>query len=76
MPPIPPDQISPFGLSIANAVRATGNSVSRTRLFELIKTGEVDARKIGRRTVVMTASLEAYLLRQPQVARTSRPVAP
>jgi hypothetical protein len=66
MPLIPNEQTSPFALSIAAAVGATGNAVSRTRLFDLIRTGEVDARKVGRRTVVMAASLRAYLERQPK----------
>jgi hypothetical protein len=57
-----------FGLSIAGAVQATGNAVSRTRLFDLIRNGEVDARKVGRRTAVMAASLHDYLLRQPRAA--------
>ncbi len=68
MPPIPPEQVSPFALSIAAAVQATGNAVSRTRLFDLIRTGEVDARKVGRRTVVITASLRNYIARQPRAA--------
>ena len=67
-PPIPTEQVSPFGLSIAAAVEATGSAVSRTRLFELIRTGEVDARKVGRRTVVIADSLRDYLLRQPHAA--------
>jgi hypothetical protein len=68
MPPIPPQQVSPFAFSIAGAVEATGRAISRTRLFELIRTGEIDARKVGRRTVVMADSLHEYLQRQPKAA--------
>ena len=68
MPPIPAEQTSPFALSIAAAVGATGNAVSRTRLFDLIRAGEVDARKVGRRTVVLADSLRAYIERQPRAA--------
>jgi hypothetical protein len=68
MPPISPEQVSPFALSIAAAVHATGNAISRTRLFDLIRTGEVDARKVGRRTVVIAASLHDYIARQPRAA--------
>jgi hypothetical protein len=50
------------------AVEATGRAISRTRLFELIRTGEIDARKVGRRTVVMADSLHEYLQRQPKAA--------
>ena len=51
--------------SITAAVAATGNAVSRTRLFALIKAGEIDARRVGRRTVVIADSLRAYLDRAP-----------
>jgi hypothetical protein len=68
MPPIPAEQVSPFALSIAAAVGATGNAVSRTRLFELIRNGEIDARKVGRRTVIISDSLRDYLMRQPRAA--------
>ncbi len=73
MPPIPPEQMSPFpvapspfALSIAAAVQATGNAISRSRLFELIRTGDIDARKVGRRTVIVADSLRAYIERQPR----------
>ena len=68
MPPTSED-VALFALSIAAAVQATGNAVSRTRLFDLIKSGEVDARKVGRRTVIIAASLRDYVERQPR-ART------
>jgi hypothetical protein len=55
----------PMALSIAGAVQATGNAVSRTRMFALIKAGEIDARRIGRRTVIIADSLRAYLDRAP-----------
>lgn len=51
--------------SIPAAVAATGNAVSRTRMFALIKAGEIDARRVGRRTVIMADSLRAYLDRAP-----------
>jgi hypothetical protein len=63
----PPTVAAPaFAYSIRSAVDATGNAVSRTRMFELIKNGEVDARKVGRRTVIVADSLRDYLLRQPR----------
>ena len=72
MPPIPLEQISPFGSSIAfspdNAAKATGGAISRTRIFALIKAGEIDARKVGRRTVILADSLRSYLERQPKAA--------
>ena len=58
--------VEPIGLSVAGAVTATGDAVSRSRMFELIKTGEIDARKVGKHTVIMAYSLRDYLLRQPR----------
>ncbi len=57
---------APFALSLEGAVKFTGNAVSRTRLFELINKGEIDARKVGRRTVIMADSLRDFLERQPR----------
>jgi hypothetical protein len=75
VPTIPPEQVSPFAsamsqfaFSIAGAVQATGGAVTRTRLFDLIKNGEIDARKVGRRTIVMADSLRDFLARQPRAA--------
>jgi hypothetical protein len=68
MPPIPQEQAQPFAFSIAGAVAATGGAVSRTRLFDLIKNHEVVAHKVGRRTVVLAASLRDYVERQPKAA--------
>jgi hypothetical protein len=35
-------------------------------MFDLIKRGEIDARKVGRRTIVLADSLRDYLARQPR----------
>ena len=48
------------------AKAVSGGVINRTRFFELIKNGEVDARKVGRRTAVMAASLCAYLQSLPK----------
>jgi hypothetical protein len=60
-----------LALSIAQAVTATGGAISRTRLFSLIGSGEIDARRVGRRTVVLSDSLKAFLDRAPS-ARPDR----
>jgi hypothetical protein len=54
--------------SIPAAVQATGNAISRTRIFALIKSGDLDARKVGRRTVIIADSLRAFIARQPRAA--------
>ncbi len=57
---------APFAFSIAEGVAATGGAITRTRMFALIRAGEVDARKVGRRTVIVADSLRDYLMRQPR----------
>lgn len=64
---MPDIEVQPFALSITSAVRFTGGAISRTRLFELIKNHDVEARKVGRRTVVLAASLRSFVERQPRV---------
>jgi hypothetical protein len=64
----PKEPSSPIALSIAGAVGACGGAISRTRLFSLVKSGEIDARRVGRRTVIVADSLRAYIERQPRVA--------
>lgn len=45
--------------SINNAARAIG--IGRTKLYELIADGQLEVVKIGRRTLVRTASIEALV---------------
>ena len=68
------DSPSPFAFSIAEAVAATGDAVSRTRMFALIRDGEIDARKVGRRTIILADSLRDFLHRAPP-ARPNRTAA-
>lgn len=46
-------------LSIEETMSATG--IGRTKLYELINTGELKAKKIGKRTIVLKADLEDFL---------------
>jgi hypothetical protein len=57
----------PYCYSIASAIAASGGVISRTRLFALIKTGEVTACKVGRKTAVDAESLRNYIERQPKL---------
>jgi hypothetical protein len=68
--------IEPLAFSLVGAVTATGNSIGRSRLFELIKSGEIDARKVGKHTIVMAYSLREYLLRQPRIGAEDLPPQP
>lgn len=49
-------KIEPLTVRIATAVRITG--LSRSRIYELIQSGELDTVKVGRATLVQYASLK------------------
>lgn len=51
----------PLAYSIKNAAAVCG--IGRTKLYELIKAGEIRSRKIGSRTVVLRSDLESMLAR-------------
>jgi hypothetical protein len=57
------DTTQPIGLTIPSAASMTG--LGRTRIYELIGAGVLDARKAGRRTIIMGDSLRAYLSTLP-----------
>ncbi len=48
-----------LSLSIEEACAATG--LGRTKLYQLINSGELKARKIGKRTIILKDDLEAFL---------------
>lgn len=50
-------------------VKGWGKSttVSRTKIYELIKQGEIEARKLGGRTIIVTQPTE-WLAKLPKVA--------
>ena len=64
----PSATIEPIGYSIPHAVQATGGAIARSRLYLLIRSGEVRAVKVGRRTIVEPESLRQYIYRQPSAA--------
>jgi excisionase family DNA binding protein len=50
-------KIEPLTVRISTAVRITG--LSRSRIYELIQSGDLDTVKVGRATLVQFASLKA-----------------
>jgi excisionase family DNA binding protein len=50
-------------LSVEEAAKAAG--VGRTLLFEEIRKGHITARKVGRRTIITTDDLDAWLKSLP-----------
>lgn len=51
--------------TVANTVKWSG--ISRSRLYELIKAGEIEARKAGRRTLIVTDTVIRWLDALPRV---------
>ena len=54
-----PTEREPLTVKIATAVHLTG--ISRSRLYELIKSGDLVAVKVGRTTLIPFASLKSLL---------------
>lgn len=53
----------PIAVTVPEAVRASG--LSRSRLYEALRRGDLLALKAGRRTLIPFADLEAYLASLP-----------
>lgn len=51
---------------VADAVRATG--LSRSTIYDFIKTGQLPIRKAGRKTLILRRDLEALLDQLPSEA--------
>lgn len=54
-----PDGVEPLLRSIEDAARILG--ISRSTIYQLIDTGKLQKAKIGRRILVTSASIDAYL---------------
>jgi excisionase family DNA binding protein len=57
--------------TIRTAVAASG--ISRSRIYELISHGKLEARKDGRKTLVVASSLDAYLRALPALKPKTYP---
>lgn len=53
-----------YALSIDEVLKATG--LGRTKIYELINSGELKARKCGRRTIIPVAELEGWIESLPK----------
>lgn len=54
-----PPPIELISVRIPEAVRMTG--LSKSKIYQLIGSGDIEAAKVGRATVVIVASLKAFL---------------
>jgi excisionase family DNA binding protein len=61
--------MSPIAVGVADAAKLIG--ISKSRLYELIAEGEIDARKIGFRTVIPYERLQDYVLNSPKLGQSS-----
>lgn len=53
-------KIVPISVRVPEAIRMTG--LCRTTIYELIASGDLEASKVGRSTVIMVESLRSLLL--------------
>jgi excisionase family DNA binding protein len=60
---VPQEIETPLARSPEDAARHAG--VGRTKIFEAIREGNLPARKLGRRTLVLDADLRAWLSNLP-----------
>ena len=58
-----PTDCTPAALSIKEACRYA--AIGQTKLYSLIKDGKLTKRKLGRRTVILRAELDALLANAP-----------
>jgi excisionase family DNA binding protein len=61
----PKIDMRPYAMTISDAVKWTG--IGRTRIYEYINEGQLDAVKIGTRTLITTASLERLIASAPKL---------
>lgn len=66
------DTDGPLCISIKQAAQLTG--ICRSTLYEALNRGELPARKLGKRTVILLADLEAFLASLPDYPQTGKEV--
>lgn len=57
--PHPTDALLPLAYSVTEACKVS--SIGRTTLYELINSGQLEVRKIGKRTLITARSLRALI---------------
>lgn len=62
--------MKPIGLSIPSAANTLGG-LSRATIYRMIARKELEAVKIGTRTLVTVSSIEAYVARAPRLAEAA-----
>lgn len=60
---------TPYTLTVSATVARYG--ISRSRVYELIADGTLDARKVCGRTLIIASSVEALIAAAPRVGRAA-----
>jgi hypothetical protein len=66
-----PTSIEPISVRIPEAVRLTG--MSRSRIYELMRSGDVEFAKVGSSTLIIVESLRRFVDLSRSPARESAP---
>jgi excisionase family DNA binding protein len=61
-----PELVRPLAVRVREACRLTG--IGRSKLYELIRAGEISIFKVGTMTLISTAELERFLAAQSDAA--------
>lgn len=61
---------APVCVRVSTAMRLLG--IGKTKLYELVATGDLETIRIGRRTLIMQASIEALVARLRDAAQKPR----
>jgi len=59
--------MEPIAYTIRDAAKVVG--IGRTKLYEAMNKGELQRRKVGRRTLILAADLREWLSRLPSTKR-------
>jgi excisionase family DNA binding protein len=57
----------PVCVRVSTAMRLLG--IGKTKLYELVATGDLETIRIGRRTLIMQASIDAFVARLREAAQ-------
>lgn len=64
-------KVKPIGLSLTETAKTLGGAddpLGRTTIWRMVKRGELEAIKLGSRTLITTASLDRLMENAPRVA--------
>ena len=65
----PKDETEPLAYDVSGAARVMG--IGRNKLYDEIQAGRLEAYKLGRRTVITRAAIEAWFGKLPRFTNTA-----